>query len=115
MVTITNFFETEKKDGTTFISLELTGSVILIQSQTTGGFYATVRKCRISSTLDAVLAKTMIGQTIEGDVVQVTVDPYEYLNKKTGEVMMLQHSFSYRPKGSLELIGESRIQDVEMA
>ena len=39
MVTISNFHEVEKKDGTTFIALELTGSAELIQSQNTGKWY----------------------------------------------------------------------------
>jgi hypothetical protein len=56
MVTITNFFEVERKDGTKFISLEITGQVELIQSQTSGKWYATLRKCRISSTFDANVA-----------------------------------------------------------
>ncbi|MDE3145726.1 MAG: hypothetical protein KGL19_16370 [Bacteroidota bacterium] len=115
MVKITNFFEVERKDGTKFISLELTGNVVLLQSQSTGAFYATVRKCRIPSTFDAAIAKEMIGQKIEGEIVQVLVEPYEYLNKKTGEIMTLQHSFAYRPKGSVELMGETPLLELETA
>ncbi len=115
MVKITNYFEVEKKDGTKFISLELTGSVVLLQSQTSGAFYATTRKCRIPSTFDENIAKGLIGQTIEGEIVQVAVPPYEYLNKKTGEIMLLQHSFAYRPKGSVELMGETPLLELETA
>ncbi len=115
MVTISNFYEVEKKDGTKFISLELTGSAELIQSQNTGKWYATVRKCRIPSTFDANIAKTMIGQRIEGEVVKVIVDPYEFINKRTGEVMRLVHSYAYRPKDSEELVGHTRIQELASA
>lgn len=115
MVTVTNFHEVETKDGRTFISLELTGGLELIQSQTTGKFYGTVRKCRIPSTFDANIAKTMIGQQVEGDIVKVTVAPYEYVNKQTGEVMQLQHSYAYRPKGAVELIGVTQVQNVQVA
>lgn len=115
MVQVTNFHEVETKEGKTFISLELTGGLELVQSQTTGKMYATVRKCRIPSTFDANIAKMMVGTQLDGDVVRVETDSYDYVNKRTGEVMSLQHSYAYRPKGSLELIGESRVQEIQMA
>jgi hypothetical protein len=115
MVQVTNFHEVETKDGKTFISLELTGGLELIQSQTTGKFYATVRKCRVPSTFDANIAKMMIGTQMDGDIVRVETDPYEFLNKRTGELMTLQHSYAYRPKGSLELVGHSQVQEIQLA
>jgi hypothetical protein len=57
----------------------------------------------------------MVGTQMDGDVVRVETDPYDYVNKRTGQVMSLQHSYAYRPKGSLELIGESRVQEIQMA
>jgi hypothetical protein len=111
MVTITNFYEVEKKDGSKFISLELTGSAELIQSQNTGKWYATVRKCRIPSTFDANIAKAMIGQRLEGEIVKVIVDPYEFINKRTGEIMKLQHSYAYAPNNSDELVGHTRVSE----
>jgi hypothetical protein len=115
MVQVTNFHEVETKDGKRFISLELSGGLEIIQSQTSGKFYGTVRKCRIPSTFDANIAKMMVGTQMDGDVVRVETDPYDYVNKRTGQVMSLQHSYAYRPKGSLELIGESRVQEIQMA
>ncbi len=115
MVQVTNFHEVETKEGKTFISLELTGGLELVQSQTSGKIYATARRCRIPSTFDANVAKMMVGTQIEGDVVRVETDPYSYVNKRTGEVLQLQHSYAYRPKGSMELIGHSQVQDVQMA
>ena len=115
MVQVTNFHEVETKEGKTFISLELTGGLELVQSQTTGKMYATVRKCRIPSTFDANIAKMMVGTQLDGDVVRVETDPYDYVNKRTGEITTLQHSYAYRPKGSMELIGESRVQEIQMA
>lgn len=113
MVTVTNFSVRERADGTTFISLELTGGLELVQSQTTGSFYATVRKCSIPSTFDEDVARSLIGQQIEGDVVRVPVPEYQYVNKRTGEVLTLQHSYAYRPKGSLDLIGHTQVQDMQ--
>ena len=102
MVTVTGFKEVQKKDGTSFITLELTGGLEMRQSQSTGNFYVTVRKCRIPSTFNETVATMMVGQQIEGEVVQVEVDPYDFVNEKTGEVLTLHHSYAYRPKGSME-------------
>ncbi len=115
MVTITNYSERTRKDGTTFIALELTGGVELVQSNNTGKFYATVRKTSIPSTFDETIAKGLIGSQMPGSIVRVQVDPYQFVNQRTGEVLTLQHSFSYQPEGSTELIGQTQISKLEMA
>ena len=51
----------------------------------------------------------------ESDIVRVNVPAYEYINKRTGEIMQLQHSFAYRPEGSMELIGQTQVSELEMA
>jgi hypothetical protein len=113
MVVITNFYEVEKKDGTKFISLELSGSAELIQSQNTGKWYATVRKCRIPSTFDANIAQSMVGQRLPGEIVRVICEPYEFTNKRTGEVMQLQHSYAYTQDSKQEnAIGHTRVMEV---
>ena len=61
------------------------------------------------------IAKTLIGSQIPGNVVRIQVEQYDYINKRTGEVIKLQHSYSYQPEGSMELIGETRITELEMA
>lgn len=113
MVTVTNFAERQRKNGTTFIALEITGSVELVESQTSSLWYATVRKCFIPSTFDANIAKTMIGQRLEGDIVKVIVEPYDFITPK-GEVMRLQHSWAYRPKDSQDLVGHTNVQELSM-
>ena len=110
MVTVTDYAERQRKDQTTFITLELTGGVELVQSQTNGRYYATVRKCNIPSTFGADIAKAMVGQRIEGDIVKVIVEPYDFTNKQTGEVIRLQHSWAFRPKDSQDLVGHSKVQ-----
>ena len=115
MVTVSNYMERKRKDGSSFIVLEISGSLELIQSSTSGNFYATVRKCSIPSTFDENVAKGLIGSQIPGDIVRVNVPAYEYINKRTGEVMTLQHGYSYQPEGSMSLIGQARITDMEMA
>jgi hypothetical protein len=113
MVTITAFHEVERKDGTKFISLEITGQAELIQSQNTGKWYATVRKCRIPSTFDATVAQSLIGQRLPGEIVRVICEPYQFVNKRTGEVMQLQHSYAYTQDSSPEnAIGHTRVMEV---
>jgi hypothetical protein len=113
MVTITNFFEVQKKDGTTFVSLELTGGAEIIQSQNTGKYYVTVRKCRIPSTVDTIVAQTMIGQRLPGEVVKVITEPYDFINPRTGELMRLQHSYAYSSDSKQEsAIGHTRVMEV---
>lgn len=109
MVTVTGYAERLRKDGSTFISLEITGGVELVQSQETGKYYATVRKCSIPSTFDLNVAQAMIGQRIEGDIVKVIVEPYDFVNPRTGELMKLQHGWAYRPKDSEDLVGHTRM------
>ncbi len=115
MVTISNYLNRQRKDGTNFIVLEITGGLELVQSSNSGNFYATVRKCSIPSTFDENVAKGLIGSQLPGNIVRVNVPVYEYINKRTGEVMQLQHGYSYQPEGSMSLIGQARVSDMEMA
>jgi len=115
MVTVTNYQERTRKDGTNFITLELTGGLEIVQSSNTGNFYATVRKCNIPSTFNESIAKQMIGQQMKGEVVRVASDPYEFLNQRTGEVMILNHTYAYRPEGSSELIGHTKVIELSNA
>jgi len=115
MTQVIGYKEVVKKDGTTFIALELAGGLELVQSSTTGSFYTTIRKCRIPSTFDENIAKMMVGQQIDGDIVRVSTAPYEYTSPKTGQVLTLQHSYAYRPAGSIELIGHTPVKELEVA
>jgi len=115
MVQITNALERVKKDGSTFTVLEISGGAELILSQTTQRYYATVRRCTIPFTGTMDVAKMLIGQKIDGEIVKVIVAPYEFTNQRTGEVMQLQHSYAYRPKDSQDLVGHTQVQELSMA
>lgn len=113
MVTVTGYNERQRKDGTTFIALEITGGAELIQSSTSGRYYATVRKCSIPSTFSKQVAESIIGQRIPGEIVKVICEPYE--NKTTGEIMRLQHSYAYQAEGAMEAVGHTRVSQLELA
>ena len=115
MITITNYNIRSRKDGTPFVTLEVTGGLEFIQSSTTGKFYATVRKCSIPCTFDELVAKSLIGSTMPGQIVRVEAEAYEYTNPRTGEVMILQHTYAYQPEGSAQLIGHTFINELEAA
>ncbi len=115
MVQITNALERVKKDGTTFPVLEISGGAELVLSQTTQRYYATLRKCTIPFTGTMDVAKMLIGQKIEGEIVKVIVAPYDFINQRTGEVMKLQHSYAYRPKDSQDLVGHTKVEYLQMA
>ena len=115
MVQITNALERVKKDGTTFPVLEISGGAELVLSQTTQRYYATVRRCTIPFTGTMDVAKMLIGQKIEGEIVKVIVPQYEFKNQRTGEIMFLQHSYAFRPKDSQDLVGHTQVQELSMA
>ena len=79
-----------------FVSLELSGDLELVQSQNTGRFYATARKCFISSTFDLPTAQLFVGKQIPGNIVRVQAEPYDY-TLESGETITLAHSYAYRP------------------
>ena len=114
-VTITSALERVKKDGTTFPVLEISGGAELVLSQTTQRYYATVRRCTIPFTGTMDVAKMLIGQKIDGEIVKVIVAPYDFINQRTGEVMKLQHSYAFRPKDSQDLVGHTQVQELSMA
>lgn len=117
MVTVSGYKIRQNKEGGNFIALELTGSLELVQSQQTGKFYATVRRCRCSipSMFDESVGKMLVGSQMEGEVVRVTSDPYEYTVKRTGEVITLAYSYFYQPKGSMSTVGEGRVTELQSA
>ena len=115
MVQITNALERVKKDGTTFPVLEISGGAELVLSQTTQRYYATVRRCTIPFTGTMDVARMLIGQKIEGEIVKVIVPAYDFVNKRTGEIMKLQHSYAYRPKDSQDLVGHTQVQELSMS
>ena len=113
MVTVTSCLERQRKDGTSFAVLEISGGVELVQSQITQRYYATLRKCTIPFTGSIETAKMMIGQKIEGDIVRVICEQYEFVNPRTGEVMRLQHSYAYSQDSKQEnLIGHTPVMEV---
>lgn len=101
MVTIVDYAVRQaKEDGREFIVLVLQGGLSLVQSKNTGNFYATVKQTSIPSTFDEATAKGFIGEKLPGNVQRMSCDAYEWVNKKTGEVLELSHRWVYVPEGA---------------
>jgi len=98
MVTIINYAQRASKEGKQFVSLQLQGDVELVQSMETGRFYATVRKCSVTSTFDEATAKDLIGTKLPGSIKRSQCDPYDYTVPETGEVISLAHTYEYVPE-----------------
>lgn len=98
MVTVKKISLKKGKDGKPFVALELQGDMEFVQSMGTGRFYATAKKCSISSTFDEATAKTLIGKQMPGTIQRVEAEPYEYTVPETGEVILLQHTYTYVPE-----------------
>lgn len=81
------------------MALELHGDVMLIQSSKTGRFYATAKRCFISSTFDEATANAIVGTKLAGSIEKVECDPYDYTVPETGEIVELSHTYTYVPAG----------------
>lgn len=95
MVRIVNYLKRQTEEGKEFFVLEISGGLELVKSQTTNQFYATCKKAFISSTFDEQTCKALIGTEMPGNVVKQDCEPYEYVNKDSGEIMVLRHKYIY--------------------
>jgi len=99
-VTVINAFEIENAEGDTFVSLELQGGITMIQSKSSGKFYATSKRTRIASTFDLETAKLLIGEKIPGSIEKVSCEPYEYSIPDSDETVTLDFTYQFVSEGS---------------
>lgn len=104
MVTIVNYKERKKEDGTQFYVLEVQGGIEMIKSKTTGNFYATAKKANVPSTFDETICKGLIGTQMDGKIQKQECESYQYTVKETGEVIELSHRYIYVPSDEVENI-----------
>jgi hypothetical protein len=93
----------ESTSGKSFVSLKIQGGVEAVQSQQTGKMYLTFRTCLLPTTFSEEVAKSLIGSQLPGAVQRVACEPYEYVVKDTGEVIMLSHKYEYVPTEATEV------------
>ena len=110
MITIIGYALRKSKEGKQFVALQLQGDMELVQSQETGRFYATAKKCFITSTFDEPTAQALIGHKMPGTIERVQCAAYDYTVPETGEVIKLTHSYHYVPENKQSPEASSRMQ-----
>lgn len=105
MVTVTGYSLRTQKEGEqkTYIALEIEGDIEMVQSSNTGRFYATVRRCVISSTFDELTAQRMVGKQMPGTIERVPCEPYDFTIEGTGEVIKVGYRWDYVPEGTMRM------------
>ena len=111
MVSIKSFQKRQSKEGKDFITLELVGGVEMVQSSQTGRFYATQRRCFVSSTFTEEEASSLCGTKMKGEIVRIESDPYDF-TLKTGEIITLQHSYGYVPTLEAQVVGSTPVMEL---
>jgi hypothetical protein len=97
MVTIIEVKHSENSNGKPFVSLKLQGGIEAVQSQQSGKLYLTNRTCLIPTTFENATAEALVGKELPGTIQRVASDPYEFVIKQSGEVIMLSHRYEYVP------------------
>jgi len=95
MVTIIDIEKRTNVDGEEFNALILQGGLELVKSQKTGNYYATAKVTSITCTFDDAMCQGLIGTQLPGAVRRVTCEPYEVIDRKTGEIVTLNHRWAY--------------------
>ena len=98
MVTVKAYHLRKNAEGQTYVSLELIGQIEMVQSQNTGRFYATTRRCFIYSTLDEKSAEQAVGTQFPGNIVRTPCDPYEYVIPENRSKVILSYRYTYVPE-----------------
>ena len=84
--------------------MDLQGDFELVQSEQTGRFYATAKRCSVSSTFNEDTAKQLIGSKYLGSVIRVQKEPYQYVIAETGEAITLSHGYEYKPDEHMKIV-----------
>ena len=106
MVTVVNYHRHSNAEGEEYFTLELRGDLEMVQSQSTGRFYASTNRCYVSSTFDENTCKLMIGKSIPGSIVKKEVEQYDYTVPESGEVIQLTHRWEFQP----EVVEERKLE-----
>jgi hypothetical protein len=98
MVKIVSYETRHNNAQEPFIALILQGDLVMVQSSTTGRYYATAKQCSITSTFSEEQAKALIGREIPGTISKMECEPYEYVVPETAESITLSHRWEFQPE-----------------
>lgn len=100
MVTISNA-RTLQGDNGPFVVLDLDGDPEVRISQNTGKAYLTASRATILCTLKPEIAEKLIGKELPGMIKRVEVEPFSWVDKRTGEEKVLTHRSVYVPESEM--------------
>lgn len=95
MVTIVDYKAFQKENGEEFYSLVVQGGIEAIKSKETGRTYLTARITNLACTFNEPTCKSLIGTQLPGQIKKVEVEPYDYIDRETGEVIEMTHRYEY--------------------
>ena len=110
MVTVTGFKTVETPEGDSYVRLILQGDLEMVQSSETGNYYATARRTSISCTFDEVLAEKMVGKQLDGWILKVDTEPYEF-TVDSGETIKLSHRWIYTEESEEDLAIQELVKE----
>ncbi|MBG6110980.1 hypothetical protein IWX84_001862 [Flavobacterium sp. CG_9.10] len=95
MVTIVDYKAFQKENGEEFYSLVVQGGIEAIKSKESGRTYLTARTTTMACTFNEITCKSLVGSQLPGMIQKVEVEPYDYTDRKTGEIIELTHRYEY--------------------
>ncbi|WP_233579250.1 hypothetical protein [Flavobacterium sp. LS1R10] len=112
MVTIVGYKNYQREGGEVFYALEVQGGIESVKSKDTGRTYFTARTTNVPCTFNEPTCKALVGTQMPGAIKKVTVDPYEFTIRETGEIIKMSHRYEYLSEE--ESIVESNVLKNEM-
>ena len=110
MVKVVGYKSIQTEKGNEFLVLTLQGGIELVKSQSTGSNYFTVRTVNVSTTFNEETCKSLIGTELEGKIIKVSCEPYEYTIRETGELITLSYRYEFVDK-TQEIYEEQVIEE----
>ena len=70
-----------------FIHLLFKVELKLVKSKESGRTYLTAKTTNLACTFNEITCKSLIGTQLPGQIRKVEVEPYEYTDRETGEIV----------------------------
>ena len=112
MVTIVDYKKYQRENGENFYALEVQGGIESVKSKETGKTYFTARTTKVPCTFVEPTCNVLLRTQMPGTIKKVTVDPYEFTIRETGEIIKMSHRYEYLSEE--ESIVESNVLKNEM-
>ncbi len=81
--------------GEQFCTLTISGGVEIVTSKNTNRQYATIKKCSIPASFEESICRGLVGEELPGRIDKVPCEEYEIVDKKTGEMIALNFTYTY--------------------